>query len=190
MTANNECDNLDAFLSDELGAGAAARFEAHLTACDACREAIDEQRWIDALLRSSATLQDERVPNTVLESFRTRVARRRRRVTLAAFGVAAAAMVVVAAGWTLLLSRQAMVPAGLEVATSDVLSHDVPPAQPPRAAFVGGDNMIVVSVKSRHPDVTIVRVYPTYQSSYAAHSSAADSSFGDDFTWPFSSNGG
>ena len=32
--------------------GEAARFAAHLDDCPTCREAVDEQQWIDGLLRA------------------------------------------------------------------------------------------------------------------------------------------
>jgi hypothetical protein len=45
-------------------------------------------------------------------------------------------------------------------------------AESPRATFVGGPDVLVVPVASRHPNVTIVRVYPTYQPSYDAQANA------------------
>jgi anti-sigma factor RsiW len=189
MTANNECDNLDAFLSEELGADAAARFEAHLSACDACRDAIDEQRWIDGLLRTSGKLQTEGVPDTVIQSFRTSIIRRRRRAKLVACSVAAAAAIIIAAGWTAMTNRQASGPAGSEVATADVPIH-IDSIHPARATFVGGADMIVVPVESRHSDVTIVRVYPTYQSTYAAQANVEPAHVEDELAWPDGSNGG
>jgi hypothetical protein len=129
--------------------------------CPACRDAIDEQRWIDTLLRSSAAYE-EPAPATILESFRGSRSRRRKAM-LAACGLAAAAVLLMAAGWTVLRSRQAIGPTAAEVAISDDPGHAEPPAKPPRATFVGGPDLIVVPVQSPHPDVTIVRVYRTYQ---------------------------
>jgi hypothetical protein len=43
--------------------------------------------------------------------------------------------------------------------------------EPLRATFVGGPDVLVVPVASRHPNVTIVRVYPTYQPSYDTQAS-------------------
>jgi hypothetical protein len=45
----------------------------------------------------------------------------------------------------------------------------------PRAVFVAGPDVIAMPVASRHPNVTIVRVYPTYQSSLAAQAASDDS---------------
>ena len=188
--ASSECENLDAFLDDELGVDAARHFEAHLRECAACREAIDEQRWIDSLLHSSAAVQLETAPDKILESVRTSIARRRRAMLAACGLAAAAAVVIVAIGWTSLLNRQAIGPTASPLATTTVPSHPGRTATPPRATFVGGPDVIVVPVESPHPDVTIVRVYPTYQSPYAAQANVERPHAEDEFAWPDGSNGG
>jgi hypothetical protein len=70
--------------------------------------------------------------------------------------------VVFAVGWTE-LNRQALddaAPGGVAGNTPANL------IEPPRATFVGGPDVLVVPVASRHSNVTIVRVYPAYRPSY------------------------
>ena len=57
MTQNNDCNKLDAYLTDDLSVDDVAGFESHLEACAECRDAIDEQKWIDNL----KTVEDERI---------------------------------------------------------------------------------------------------------------------------------
>ena len=139
MTQNTDCNKLDAYLADDLSVDDARRFESHLEACSACREAIDEQNWIDSLLQSPARIQIERTPAAILDSFHSSLSQRRHRVWQTACGLAAAAVLVVAVGW-LELNRQARLPSISEVqdvavaeaapcshlhpATSNVRCHD------------------------------------------------------------------
>lgn len=174
----NDCHNLDAFLDGELAPGESASFAAHLDQCPTCRVAVDEQQWIDGLLRAPAIAQRETTPAALVESFRGALARRIqfRRLT---FGVAAAVLLV-AVGWTLKLNRQADGTRPIEVAVSDMK---------PAATFVGGPDVIVVPVASQHPDVTIVRVFPVYEPDYSSQASLEQSTSGDEFAWP-NLNGG
>ncbi len=59
---NTECNNIEAYLAGDLQVEQAVDFEDHLPQCDACRETIDQQRWIDGLLRSPLRLQVEPTP--------------------------------------------------------------------------------------------------------------------------------
>jgi anti-sigma factor RsiW len=158
----DDCTSLDDFLLGELPADAASRFAAHLGQCAACREAVDQQRWIDGLLTSPIVHELESAPDWLGDSLRTRVLARRRRARLVACVFAAAAAVVFAVGWTE-LNRQALddaAPGGVAGNTPANL------IEPPRATFVGGPDVLVVPVASRHSNVTIVRVYPAYRPSY------------------------
>lgn len=188
-----DCDNLDAYLAGELLADGASCFEAHLPACDNCRTAVDEQRWIDELLQSPMSAALEAPPADVLPSFRSAVERRRQRHFVVA-GLAAAAAVVVAVGWTAVMqNRQTNGPG--DVTLNRIAANradDEPSSDPsqdgrgvmePRATFVGGPDVLVVPVASRHPNVTIVQVYPVYQPEYAVQASAALPSVTDDFLW-------
>lgn len=182
----NDCHNLDAFLDGELAPGESARFAAHLAQCPTCREAVDEQQWIDGLLRAPAIAQLNTPPSALVETFRGALARRIQFTRLAAGGLAVAAMLLIAAGWTAMKNRQADGPRDADVAAVVVVSEEefepAPALQP--ATFVGGPDVIVVPIVSKHPDVTIVRVYPTYQPDYAAQAILDQSNPGDEFAWP------
>ena len=182
----NDCNNLDAFLDGEFAPGENARFAAHLDQCPTCREAVDEQQWIDGLLRSPAIAQLKTPPPTLVETYRTSLARRHQHIRVVAGGLATAAMVLIAVGWTAKLNRQAVGPTGHDVAEVAVAPTDsqepMPAVQP--ATFVGGPDVIVVPIVSKHPDVTIVRVYPIYEPDYAAQANLDQSTPGDEFAWP------
>lgn len=158
-----DCDNLDDYLAADLPADDATRFAVHLECCDDCRDAIDQQQWIDGLLRDSADNDSELPPDDVLVTLRVAIDRQRGRTKRFGFALAAAAMLVVAVGWVA-LSRRAAEIAGDENARPVVATgQQIETAKTPRAAFVSDANSIAVPVKSRHSDVTIVRIYPTYQ---------------------------
>ena len=57
--ATNICPLLDAYLDGELPTDQREAFNAHLDQCAACREAIEEQRWIDGLLQSQAAVEHQ-----------------------------------------------------------------------------------------------------------------------------------
>ena len=65
----------------------------------------------------------------------------------------------------------------------------------PRLPLLVGRTVIVVPVESQHPDVTIVRVFPTYQPNYDTHAvadplSRTISTEVSHDAWPKKSNGG
>jgi Putative zinc-finger len=161
MTINSDCNKLDAYLADDLSADDVDRFESQLETCAECREAIDEQKWIDSLLQSPMRIQFERASAEVLDSFHSSLSQRRRRVVQAACGLAAAAVLVIALGW-LQLNRQATHPAiskGQDVAVAEAIRATAP--NKPQATFVASTDAIAVSLESASNDVTIVQVYPT-----------------------------
>jgi anti-sigma factor RsiW len=171
-----ECENLDAYLDAELSPNDFARYEAHLHVCETCREAANKQRWIDALLNSRERLELEPVSSALSRSVRYAVSRRRR-TRLAACGLAAAAVLVVAVGLTLVRNQQTRVPDVNQIVETSIRNDEPSPspslngrgiAEAPRATFVAGPDVLVVPVASRHPNVTIVRVYPAYQPSLAS----------------------
>ena len=161
MKVNGTCNNLDAYLSHDLPNDNRAIFESHLEDCQACRDAVDQQQWVDGLLQSPTRIQLERPSVTILDSFRHSLSQRRRRVLQAACGIAAAATALIAAG-LLELNRQAN--GNLRSAESSVVvteqAHAPTPAQP-RATFVSTSDTIVMPLESPSTDVTIVQVYPT-----------------------------
>jgi anti-sigma factor RsiW len=176
----NDCHNLDAYLDGELAPGDAAHFAAHLATCPTCREAVDEQLWIDGLLRTPATTQLEIPSLALVQSFRDALARRIHIRPWAAWG-AAAAVLIVAIGWTVKLNRQADVLPDTSFASAEIVT---PEAQEPTATFVAGPNVIAVPVASHSPEVTIVRVYPIYEPDYAAQVSLDQTTSGDEFVLP------
>jgi hypothetical protein len=180
---SNECDNLDAYLADDLLPALRERFEGHLVVCETCRETVNQQGWIDALLCSPERLELEPVPPVLMESVRDSIALHRRKARLVACGLAAAAVLLVAVGWTATLNLQARIPAVNEFAEVTVKESEPSPnptlhgrgtAEAPRATFVGGPDVLAVPVASRHPNVTIVRLYPTYKSSPASQAASDD----------------
>jgi hypothetical protein len=172
-----ECENLDAFLAEDLPANSAKCFEAHLDECASCRDAVDEQRWIDGLLQSPLRLEIESPGAALVELIDRHTSPRRRQTRLIAYGLAAAAALVIALGWIARLNRQSLGPAAPNnPAVALNRAEGEPSPDPslsgrgisgaPSATFVGGPDVLVVPVASRHPNVTIVRVYPTYQPGY------------------------
>jgi anti-sigma factor RsiW len=181
-TVTNDCHNLDAYLDGELAPGDAAHFAVHLATCPMCREAVDEQLWIDGLLRCPATAQLETPSPALVQSFRDALARRIHIRRWAAWSAAAAAAVlIVAIGWTAKLNRQADGTGAVEVAVNDVVA---PQVERPAATFVAGPDVIAVPVASPDPNVTIVRLYSVYEPDYSAQASLDQTTTGDEFTWP------
>jgi anti-sigma factor RsiW len=160
---NIECSKLDAYLSGELSGQPADQFERHLPQCEPCRHAIDEQRWIDGLLRSPNRLQLDAAPSELIETFQSSLAQRRRRLRLAACGLAAAASLLVAVGW-LELNRQAVGrvdPVGSRHRVAE--SAQVRGVGASEATFVGGAGFIAIPLESPAADVTVVQVFPTVE---------------------------
>jgi hypothetical protein len=187
---------LDAFLDRNMLPGDDARFAAHLRECAACREAVAEQQWIDGLLRSPAGAQLEMPSPLFVHSLHASLARRRRRSRIFAAGLAAAAVLLVAAGW-LALYRQTTEIVGRSdaiVATAEADRGKAPvkpsgqiatdAARATGSKFIGGADVIVVPVESKHPNVTIVRVYPAYQPVFAAQAYFDQTSEGVEFVSP------
>jgi anti-sigma factor RsiW len=168
---SRNCKNFDAFLSDDLPAEEATGFAEHLRHCDECREAVDEQRWIDGLLHSNATTAIETPPAKILATLRTSISRRSRRAKFIACGLAAAATIFVAMAWTAL--RHPTHDQSHDGAPSGRLANDnsyTDSSQ--RATFIAGSNVIAIPIASGHPDVTVVRVYPTYVPPYETQTAA------------------
>ncbi len=168
---NPECENLDAYLADELSPEAASQFVRHLDTCDECRHAMDEQRWIDGMLRSDVGTSIERAPASLVESLReAAIVQRRRNSHLVACGLAAvAAAIVIAVGWTFMFNRQtersaasvtAVQGAG-QTAETGVRSTAAPDSVRPKAVFVGTGEAIAVPIESSDDNVTVVQLYPT-----------------------------
>jgi anti-sigma factor RsiW len=161
MTQNIDCNKLDAYLADDLPVDDALRFESHLEECGACREATDEQHWVDSLLQSPVRIQLERTPATILDLLRSSQSYRRRHVWQAACGLAAAAVFLIAFGWIALHNHVVHSKRAATQNVAVVESANVPANIQPQATFVATSDAIVVPLESPSGDVTIVQVYPT-----------------------------
>jgi anti-sigma factor RsiW len=165
--ATNLCEPIDVYLNGELLSTERTAFEIHLEQCAACRETVDQQAWIDALLRSDVAA-DVEAPQTVLLRPKSRA---RRWVVPAA---AAAAVAAVAA--LLLLPRRMGTGEGLPPVVehtrpkTEVIVRNPSPSpslrrretsEPPAAAFVSSGAAIAIPVASADPQITIVKLYPT-----------------------------
>jgi anti-sigma factor RsiW len=186
---SHECNQLDAYLTGDLSGDDHARFETHLSQCEACREALDQQSWIDAMLQSPLRTQLEPVPANLVQRPVTAAPARGRRVLIAACGLASAAAVLIAVSSSL-LNRQELNNAdqGSNIgSTAEAPSANVESAP---ATFVGGPDVIAVPVASQHPEVTIVRIYPTYKPPRDDQTVAANSNTTTNSNWPDYYNGG
>jgi hypothetical protein len=181
-----ECENVELFLSGQLPDEDVLRFEAHAIECETCRAAVEEHRWIDGLLRSSVGLELESVPAGIATTVRQTMARRRK-VRLVTCSLAGAAALMIAVGWIMMPHQQARDEAQSATGQAVIAKAEPTPApslqgreivEPPRAVFDGGADMFVAAVESQYPNVTIVRLYPTYKPSFT--SNASDESSGAD----------
>jgi hypothetical protein len=201
----SNCENLDAYLLGDLDRDETVRFEQHLGTCAACQRTVDQQRWLDDLLQSPLRADLEPPPDSLVQSIRVSLARRRSQRRLAACGLAAAAALIVAMGWTLWAGRHARMNPAEQIAQSHGEAIERQNAggspsarpQPPdsdtaftKAAVVGDERTIVVPVESPYPNVTVVRVYPVYQPKYAAQATTSRQKAPDEFAWPEHINGG
>jgi hypothetical protein len=180
--SQSPCELLDAFLNGELSDPDAARFEAHASQCDECRDAAAQQRWLDAALRSDEATRHA-APTMLLAATgdAIRFARRKQRLRqMLAGGLAAAASIALLAAWQLREPRAAPGSAGGSVAMPvDVVQRDATPrrsrgleegsreregrndATKSVATFTAGGSGIAIPVASESPDVTIVQFYST-----------------------------
>ncbi|HEX4414781.1 MAG TPA: zf-HC2 domain-containing protein [Lacipirellulaceae bacterium] len=155
---NEFCSNLDSYLLGDLSSADSAAFAEHLAGCEDCREAIEQQQWVDSMLQASSHLDTQVPPRHIASEFRVVAASResfRKRVI--AIALATAATLLVAATWLLAHSGNK--------STNHVVTTIDASAAPLRqqATFVAGNDTIAVPVKSTHADVTIVRVYSAFQ---------------------------
>jgi hypothetical protein len=170
----NPCDRLDAYFDGDLAVDERRAFVAHLSACPACSEAVDQQHWIDGLLQSEAAAAIELAPAIEIPLRRIH----RRRLVLAA---AAAAFVALAARPLLPLPRREGPGEGAATAARQLSSDEggavgrpspSPSAPRPlfdlqgrgigaRATFASNGSAIAVPLPAVAPDVTVMRLYPT-----------------------------
>jgi anti-sigma factor RsiW len=171
-----DCATLDEYLAGDLSAADAAALESHLALCSACRAAVDEQLWIDSLLHSPERVLVEPTPIYMLRRLGAAVSHRRRRRGQMVAGTLAAATLVLAISWVTgnwggMSNRQAL---SNRQARIEVPSQAEAPARIEPAVFTGSDDSIVVPVASTYPNVTVVSVYPIYESNEAASLKVGD----------------
>jgi hypothetical protein len=171
----DDCEKLDAWLADALAADEATSFAEHLAHCEACRDAVEQQRWIDGLLQSEARKSLEPVPERLRELVRATPLRLasnklRRRAMIAA---AVAASVLIAVGTVLTVRNSKQVDGAADIGVASTISEHIEqsaieidrtaeePDESPKATFVSNQDMIAVPVESADDNVTIVQLYQT-----------------------------
>jgi anti-sigma factor RsiW len=169
------CDQLDNYLCGWLSPDEAADFEAHLAECPACQEERAIQQRIDRLLAEG---NDSVAPVPV--GLRSRVDRgiraaRRRRAFGWAGAAAAAVSVALALGlwaaWDFSFLPQAQrnteqsmpIDSNEPVAVAPPVHPESPPAPVVQVTMLDPDSAIVMPIESRSPNVTLVRIYPTFR---------------------------
>jgi anti-sigma factor RsiW len=165
--STHHCDRLDAFLDGELSVAERHDFAAHLAACHACREAVDQQKWIDGLLSSAEAAEIEMAPPVVLP-------RRSRRRWMVAAAIAALA----AWPWIPLPRREGIgegrpTPPSVTAPAVATVENPSPSRSAPRplsdlpgrgksvATFASAGGAIAVPVAAVDAQVTVVKLYPT-----------------------------
>ena len=173
------CLPLDAYFNGELSRDMQKAFAAHLDRCEACRDAIDQQRWIDELLTSDAAARLEMAPQLLAMSRRARLRR-------AWFSFAAAATLAALAALPLLLPRRGDAPgagplssldstptlSSIDGAVSPAPAAPLPTEAIEVATFVSTGAAIALPAASPSPDVTVVQLYPTLPPSLPARRSS------------------
>lgn len=160
---NHECKNLDRYLIDDLSADEALAFARHLSGCDECRKAIDQQRWMDKLLQSPLRPQIDPVPARLVDLAQSSASHRRHRIRLAVCGLAAAATLFLAVGWWQLNRQEVNPSVSVSSQAATLHQHDVLPLKSAGASFVSNGDGIAIPMESTASDVTVVQVYPTVE---------------------------
>jgi hypothetical protein len=162
---DNDCRQLDAYLDMQLSGDERCAFVEHMSTCAACREAVDEQRWIDELLRSDEATAIEAAPVLPVNTIRVGP-RRRWLVAAAAAAVVVAATLATAIGTRKSDARRPVVASAQSSATAVPNAEALPAGDRDAAAtFVSAGSSIAISVASDDPQVTIVQLYPTVTAS-------------------------
>ena len=163
------CNQLDEYLCGWLSPEEAAAFEAHLVDCADCQEDCALQRRIDRLLADGNAWI-----TPVPVGLRSRVDRgirtaRRRRMLEWSSAIAAAAVALALGLWA---TAKHSFRDGQEMAQRQtgegnspvaIVARSEPPVPAARVTMVDPSSAIVMPVASHHPNITLVRVYPTIQ---------------------------
>jgi anti-sigma factor RsiW len=144
------CDQLDDYLDGELDAAAHRRFETHVAACGACRQAVAQAAHLDQLLAKARPV----APPGLTDRIALRIRRERNTRLAMRSGLLVAASLLIALG---IWSQRGENP----VAPGDAPQVAVTPAPQVRIEFPDDAPVIVMPLKSKNPKVSIVWVYPT-----------------------------
>lgn len=160
---NEVCNALNDHLNGELSAAEEELFEQHLAACESCRSTVEQQRWIDALVRDASKTQPLPIELASID-----LSPPVRTVKWWAAGAAAAAAILIAAlVWrshpTQMTadSHHALLVEADSIPTTPQAELLEEPKFTPVARLMAEDDVIVIPVDSGSPEVTIVQVYPT-----------------------------
>jgi anti-sigma factor RsiW len=156
---SSPCENLDGYLGRWLREPELLAFVAHLESCPRCRQAVNEQREVDRLLKQAAA-SDGRMPPEFVNRIEERLVRaRRRRVVFRAAALAAG--VLLALGVSVWMLRKPG--ATHDVAQAPPVEHPVPAPAPrvaTRVVLSPSTGLTAVPIRSNNPDVTIVWLFP------------------------------
>ena len=161
-----ECHLLDDYLDGDLSPTEEVRFETHLTDCENCLAAVNQQRWMEQLLRESNNLVS--LPTELGEvSLSPPKKSIPWRATIAT--AVAASLLMAVAFWDdgprnlqEPIAEKSETPPGAKQSAPRLVQVEMPKATPV-ATFVAEDDVIVVPVESDSQEVTIIQVYPTAQ---------------------------
>lgn len=147
-----DCTQLDDYLDGDLDAASRRAFEAHLRACDACRQSAEFAQRTEQLLAASRPV----APAGLVERIDRRLRRERVLQIGQRCGLLAAAVVLIVLGFWGSRGRETGVvpvpPPSQQVA--------VAPERDVRIRFSEDEPVIAMPLKSKNPQVTIVWVYP------------------------------
>jgi predicted anti-sigma-YlaC factor YlaD len=160
---NPECEQLDDYLAGDLAVEQAHHFERHLFHCDACRDAMRQQRWMDGLLQSEAKADLEQPTTLLVESIRSSILSRRWRLRFAAGSLAAAAAIFLMVSVFELNQQEVKPAASPENQIVSTGSFQKTFSDAPRTTFVSNGDAITIAIESPAANVTIVQVYPTIE---------------------------
>jgi len=170
------CERLDDFLDGDLPPQEAAEFDAHLSGCAACRDAVQQQHWIDGLLSSREAAELQALPTPPVLPVRKQARKRVLIVAMAAAAACVAALPLLPRGEELGDGRPSVAslnpqPSTLDAAKAEARARAAAGTPSPSSsplgngAFVSSGSSIAISVPSDNPQVTIVQLYPTVTAS-------------------------
>jgi predicted anti-sigma-YlaC factor YlaD len=169
----NECRQLDGYLDGELKAEERLAFEKHLSQCAECREAVEQQVWIDDLLQSSDAAEEESLSVSAGVAARKAIlsARRRTHVRRSLIAATAAACIAVIALHYVAAPPHAAPGDARGSKHQAIVQRDTIRQQSwarqnmtnsePEATFVTDGAAIAVPLASGDAQVSIVQLYPT-----------------------------